>query len=194
MEYREASLSARLLENERLVLYLLSFVVVVLAQTVLYWWGMANLEGEPRSLQESFGVIIQSLTTTGYGQDAPWTTTGMQALMVVAQFTGVAYLFIAVPLFVGPWIKEELQGTHVPEGIEDTDDHVVLCGYSSLCRSLVDDLEARERSYVIVEDDEDETEDLYEENRHVVYGDIGTEETLQNIGIEDATAVVVGVQ
>lgn len=194
MEYREPALLERVLENKRLGLYLLSFVLVVAVQTILYWWGMAILEGEPRSFQESFGVIVQSLTTTGYGQDAPWTSTGMQALIVVAQFTGVAYLFVAFPLFIGPWIRNELAGTRVPDGIAAAEDHVVLAGYSPLCQSLVDDLEARDPTYVIVESDEDDAEALYEDDRHVVYGDISDEETLEKIGLEDATAVVMGAR
>lgn len=69
MKFRKPSLKNTRLDRKRLVLFLLSFSAVVGLQTVLYWWGMRAIENEPRSLLESFGIVIQSLTTTGYGQD-----------------------------------------------------------------------------------------------------------------------------
>lgn len=70
MRLRRTSILGVVKRRKRLVLYLLSFVGIVVLQTVLYSWGMARFEGEPRTLQESFSVVIQSITTTGYGQDA----------------------------------------------------------------------------------------------------------------------------
>lgn len=194
MEYRGTSPGEWLLENRRLVLYLLSFLAVALVETLLYWWGMRTLEGRPRSVTNSVGTVVQSLTTTGYGQDAPWTTPFMQALVIAAQFTGIAYLFFAFPLFVGPWIRAAITDPTVPEAIENVDDHVVICGHSSLCRSLVDDLEAREQPYVIVDSDEDHAETLLENGRTVVHGDLRSDETLRNVNVTDAIAVVIGVR
>lgn len=194
MEYRDTSPLEWVRDNQRVVLYLSSFLAVVFAQTALYWWGMATLEGRPRSIQQSFGVIVQSLTTTGYGQDAPWTTPGMQALMIVAQFTGIAYIFIAVPLFVGPWIRNALTDPTVPEALEDAGDHVVICGYSSLCSSLVEDLEARDCPYVIVERDEEQAQDLFEDGLSVVHGDLADDETLGDVTVTEAKAVVIGTR
>ncbi|WP_394740399.1 potassium channel family protein [Natronococcus roseus] len=194
MEFRKPSPFQWIGRNRRLVTFLLSFVVVVAVQTLLYRWGMAELEGRPRSLQDSLNVIVQSLTSTGYGQDAPWTSIGMQALMVVAQFTGIAYIAVAVPQFVVPWAREELTETRVPDAVESAEDHAVIWGYTSLCESLVDDLEAREEQYVIVEDDEQRAETLFEEERNVVHGTIEDEETLEAVNIENAVAVVVGAK
>ncbi|AGB38566.1 potassium channel family protein [Natronococcus occultus] len=194
MEFRKRSPVQWVVRNRRLVGYLFSFVVVVFVQTMLYWWGMAELEGRPRSLQESLNIIVQSLTSTGYGQDAPWTSTGMQALMIVAQFTGIAFIAVAIPQFVVPWARAELTETRVPDALEDAEDHVVIWGYTSLCANLVDDLEARGEQYVIVEDDEEQAEQLFEEGRNVVHGDINDDETLRNVHVEDALAVVVGTR
>ncbi len=172
MEFRKPSPLQWIDRNRRLVAFLLSFIIVVAVQTLLYWWGMAELESRPRSLQDSLNVIVQSLTSTGYGQDAPWTSTGMQALMIVAQFTGIAFVGVAIPQFIVPWAREELSGTRVPAAVENAEDHAVIWGYTSLCESLVNDLEARKERYVIVED----------------------EETLEDVNIENAVAVVVGAK
>lgn len=194
MEFRQPSPFQWIVRNKRLVTFLFSFLVVVAVQTALYWWGMAELEGRPRSMLDSLNVIVQSLTSTGYGQDAPWTSTEMQALVIVAQFTGIAFVGVAIPQFIVPWAREELSGTRVPDAVENAEDHAIIWGYTSLCESLVDDLEAREEEYVIVEDDEQRAETLFEEGRNVVHGTIEDEETLEDVNIEDAVAVVVGAK
>jgi len=101
MKLRYKSLFNVLVKRKQFVLYLLSFVVITFLRTWLYSWGMTHFEGRPRTLQESFSVV-QSTTTAGYGQDAPWPSTFMTALVIFAQFTGIAYVFIALPLFVVP--------------------------------------------------------------------------------------------
>lgn len=177
--------------RRRLVLYLLSFVAVVCAQTVAYWWGMTTLEGEPRSLLDSLGVVVQSLTTTGYGQDAPWDGTFLQVLVITTQITGIGYIFVAFPLSIVPWLRNAFLEPSVPDAVEGVEGHVVICGYSSLCATLVDDLEARDEPYVIVESDDGRARDLYDSDRVVVSGELTAEGTLHDVNAEDALAIVV---
>lgn len=191
MKYVNPTLLGRLKRRRRLVLYVLSYVVVLGVQSGLYSWGMGALEGEPRTFLESLGVVVQSHTTAGYGQDAPWTSPFLQVLVILMQFTGFAYLFVALPLFVVPWIRSEVVETTVPDAVEDVEDHVVLCGYSRLCTTLVEDLEARDEPYVVVEGDEEHARDIYEEGKTVVHGDPTDEETLDRVHVESARAVVV---
>lgn len=175
----------------RLVVYLLSFVVIVAVQTVLYWWGMAALENDPRTLLESLNVVVQSLTTTGYGQDAPWESTMVSALVIIMQFTGVAYLFIAFPLFVIPWLREAVGKPRAPETIGDLEDHVVFFRDSPLFATVQDELEIHDMAYVILEDDEDLAQDLYNRNVPVVYAEPDDEETLQAVDVRDAKSIVI---
>lgn len=191
MKYDNPSILTWLKRRKRLVLYVGSYLAVVAVQTIVYAGGMAALEGDPRSLVDSLGIVVQSHTTTGYGQDAPWDSGLMTALAIVMQYTGVAYLFVAFPLFVVPWLENVIVEPTVPGTIDDVDDHVVICGYSSLCSTLVDDLEARDQPYVIVEADGERARDLYEADRTVVHGEMTDAETLRDIRLEDARAIVI---
>jgi len=185
------SLGQWLYRRRRLVLYLLSFVLIVAVQTLLYWWGMRTFEGEPRTLLESFNIVIQSLTTTGYGQDAPWNSRIMSLFVVVAQFTGVAYIFIAFPLFIVPWMKDLIVEPSVPETIEEITDHVVLSGYTPLFAALIDDLEMRDQPYVIIEGDRERARSLYEDGHTTIVGDAADAETLRDANVQHAGALVV---
>lgn len=191
MKYDNPSILTWLKRRKRLVTYVASYVVVIGVQTVLYAGGMAAFESEPRSLIDSLGIVVQSHTTAGYGQDAPWDSGIMSLYVIMLQYTGVAYLFVAFPLFVVPWFKSVVLEPTVPDTIDDVDEHVILCGYSSLCSTLVDDLEARNQQYVIVEADGERARELYENDRTVIQGEMTDDETLRDIHLENARAVVV---
>jgi Trk K+ transport system NAD-binding subunit len=191
MNLRHRTLLSVLRRRKRLVLYLLSFVGIVLLQTWLYKWGMARFEGRPRSFLDSFGVIVQSLTTAGYGQDAPWNSVFVSVLIIFAQFTGIAYVFIALPLFVVPYIEDIVFEPRIPDTIEEISDHVIVGGSPQFYSALIEDLQARDRPHLIVENDTDRAEELQAEEESVITGDMTTTDTLENANIDEARAVVV---
>jgi|AntDeeMetagen134_2_1112570.scaffolds.fasta_scaffold13839_2 hypothetical protein len=83
---------------------LTGIVLLVLAFTVLYNVGMATLEGRPQSLLTSFQIVVETMTTSGYGADAPWETAPMNLLVAAMQLSGLGIvvlvvLRITVPLF-----------------------------------------------------------------------------------------------
>ena len=97
-------------QRRRLAWYLLLVAGVVLGYTLLYSWGMATFEGESRGFFQSLWVVVETFTTTGYGEDAGlWSTSVMQAMMVVMQLTGVTVIFLTLPLFVAPWVEQRLE-------------------------------------------------------------------------------------
>lgn len=178
-------------QRKRLVMYLLSFVLVVGIQTLCYWLGMRAFEDEPRSLLESFGVVIQSLTTTGYGQDAPWESLPMSILVVIMQFTGVAYLFIAFPLFLVPWLREAMGEPRAPEAVGSLQAHVIFFNDSPLFSTLHEELTVNDVEYVVLEDDSDRAKQLYEDDAPVVHTDPLDEQALRDVNVTDATCVII---
>ena len=50
-----------------LVKFLVGITSLVLVFTGVYYWGMATLEGRPRSSFQALNTVIETLTTTGFG-------------------------------------------------------------------------------------------------------------------------------
>ncbi|WP_254862201.1 potassium channel family protein [Halovivax gelatinilyticus] len=176
--------------RRRLVVYVTSLLVLIAVYSAAYRWGMAAFEEESRTWFGAMDVVVQSMTTTGYGQDAPWTSVEMTLLMVLIQVTGIAYIFVAFPAFVVPWL-ERLVRPAPPGEIGTVTDHVIVVGYTSLCRTLVDELEATGTGYVIVEPDEERARSLFEADFSVTHGDPSSAGTLADVQLDDARAVVV---
>ncbi|NKE35939.1 potassium transporter TrkA [Natronococcus sp. JC468] len=174
----------------RIAGYFGSLLLLISTYAYLYQWGMAVLEGEPRTWFQALEVVFHSMTTTGYGQDAPWETPEMTLLMMLIQVTGISYIFVAVPLFVIPWLQTILQPTP-PEHVNELENHVIIVGYTDLCETLVGELEASGTPYAILEADEDRARRLHEDGLTVLHGDPATDDALDAAQLEDASAVVV---
>jgi hypothetical protein len=60
--------------NRLIIYYLFGVAAIVLLYTGLYNYGMAVLEGRQQSVFRSLQTVSETMTTTGYGADAPWDT------------------------------------------------------------------------------------------------------------------------
>lgn len=175
-------------QQKRALGYVGAFLGALALYTLAYNWGMAVLEGRDQSLAHSLEIVVQTFTTTGYGEDAPWGTSAMNLLMVAMQFSGVVFLFTTLPLFVVPWMEDRLRPS-VPARF-DGSDHVVVCSYTPRGEALREELESWDRDYVFVEPDREVAGDLHERDVPVVHGDPESPETLANAGVGDADVVV----
>ena len=170
-------------------LYVVVLLSSILTFTVLYSVGMQVFENEPRSLLRSLQVVMQTLTTIGYGGDAPWNTTPMLLLVLSMQAATLLLVFSAFPAVVVPWIEESL-ATAPPSTLEGLSDHVVVCRSTTHTETLIDELIARDVPYVIVEPDRERAATLFQRDRDVVHGDPTSMETLKGVCVGEARALI----
>ena len=128
------------------LVFIIGFVVVTAA---VYDFGMHNLEPGPYpppgteiSLVHSMQVVVETITATGYGSDAPWKSTPMNLLVILLDLTGVGLFFLASPAILLPWFREQFS-VSVPTAVDDDhSDHVVICTYTPRARELIDELDS----------------------------------------------------
>jgi len=171
-------------------MYLVGLVGIILGYTLAYDYGMTAFENDPREFLHSLQIVVETFTTTGFGSDAPWESTGMRLLVIVMDVTGVALIFLALPVLLFP-LFEEAMATTTPTTLEDeVDDHVVICQFTPRGETLVTELESWDVDYVIVEPDSDRANDLYEEGYHVIHADPQSVEGLEGARLTSARALV----
>jgi Trk K+ transport system NAD-binding subunit len=168
--------------------YLLVVVGSLIVFTLTYDVGMSVIEGRPRTLLKSFEIVVQTFTTTGYGQDAPWESPIMTVLVVGMQVASFLLLFAAFPIIIVPLFEEALS-TSPPTEL-DREDHVLICGSSPRTRTLLSDLAADGVDGVIVDADEEHATELHEAGYDVVHGNPEQRYALHRASIDRAMAVV----
>ncbi|MFB6122908.1 MAG: TrkA family potassium uptake protein [Haloferacaceae archaeon] len=176
--------------RRRSLQYLLLLTGTTLGFTLLYNHGMAAWEDEPQTLLHSLEVVVQTFTTTGYGEDAPWTTPGMHLTVVAMQLAGVGLILTAADVFVVPFLRRTLSSSP-PSAAPDAADHVVVCRHTPRTDALAAELDARDVPYVVVDSDREPATELHEAGVDVVEGDPKSAATLRAASVEAARAVVV---
>ncbi|WP_380678462.1 potassium channel family protein [Salinigranum sp. GCM10025319] len=186
----QAAADGVLTEARRRVLIYLGFAaVVMIAYGFVYQWSMATFEGTQVGYIESLHVVVETFTTTGYGEDANrWSTNGMWLLMIVMQFTGLTLFFLTLPLFLVPLVEESLR-TAPPTSTSLTD-HVVICEFTPRGDTLVGELESMDTDYVVVESDREHARELDADGYSVVHGDPESVADLRDANVEEAVALV----
>ena len=175
--------------KRRTVYYLALVAAATVLLTLAYSAGMAVWEGEPQPLYRSLEVVVQSFTTTGYGEDAPWQTPQMNLLVILMQVTGIGLILTAVDVFAVPWLRETLSPA-APATLPDREGHVVVCAHTPRTDAFIAELAARDHPYVLVEPDEARATRLHEDDYDVIHGDPESTDALERAGVGAARAVV----
>ena len=180
--------------QRRTAYYTVGLFGVVVAYAVAYRYGMRAFEGESITLLESLQVVVEAVTTTGFGSDAPWQSPVMNVLVVGMNVTGVVAIFLALPVLVFPALETALSTT-VPTAIdEDRSEHVVVCSsYSPRVAALVSELRDRGIDAVVVEPDRATARELYEAGHDVIHAEPDSFDGLEGAGLPRARAVVSDV-
>ena len=177
----------------RLIVYYLLVVVGVLSGfVVLYNYGMATWEGRPQPLYRSIEVVVQTVTTVGYGGDAPWSSPQMNYLVSFMALSGLVLIFAALPVLVVPLFEDAFRSS-APSSVRKVDDHVVLCNYGPREEVLIDELTERGVEYVIVEDDREAANELHTSGYTVMFGSPESDAALHRARLEHAVALIANV-
>lgn len=178
--------------RRRIGLAILALVTVVVGYTMIYQWAMATYEGVELSFSHSMRVVIESLTTAGFGGDTDyWTTVQSDLLVLTMNLSGVLLVFLAIPLFAVPMFREAFY-TRPPES-SDLTDHVIICGYSHRDEILCAELETAGIPYLYIDSDPEVVRSLNDREVAAIVGDSERVETLKAANIEAARAVVADV-
>jgi Trk K+ transport system NAD-binding subunit len=176
-------------DRQRTVIkFTLALTGVILLYTVIYHIGMVRLEEESQSFAQSLQVVINTLTTTGYGEDAPWRSELMNLLVMVYQISGVIIGFITLRILVIPLF--ERAPVVLDSRLTAKDDHAVVCEYERGEEVLLDELEQSDYGYVLVESDKDRAVSLSNRDYQVIDGDPSETETLERASTGGASLVV----
>lgn len=175
----------------RIALSVVAVLSIVFVYTFIYQWGMLLFEGEQQSFAHALQVVIESLTTAGFGGDAPWESTAMNLIIIAINLSGVLLVFLALPMIVVPLFQQALGDR--PSETTDLSDHVIICSYSQRAEVLREELEAADVPYVFVVNDPDTVIDLTRNGVEAIFGDPEQEETLRAANIESAQTLVADI-
>jgi voltage-gated potassium channel len=179
----------RFTRRQRLLLvYVVALATIILTYTVVYNLGMRYFEDDPRSLFHSAQIVVETMTTTGYGADSPWSTPVMNTLIITMQVTGVVIGFVTLRILVIPLF--ERTPLNLDDRLSAKNDHVVLAEYQRDTEVVLDELEQLGVQYVLIESEEDEAKELSDDGYQAIHGDPEDRADLDRASIDRAKVLI----
>jgi Trk K+ transport system NAD-binding subunit len=183
---REFELSRR----DRLIVYYLGgLVVLVLLYTAVYNLALARLEGVDQSVFASFEFVVQTMTTTGYGQDSGfWSHPLMYLLVAGVQISGIGIGFFTLRLIIIPLFTDA--EVNLDDRLTPKEDHVIVCEYRRDSAVLLDELDELDIEYVLISSSEENAKRLSDEGYSAIHGSPQDTGAFERASIDTARAVI----
>jgi len=179
-----------------ILLYLTVIITIVSIYSIVFLFLMFKEGQHIPSQMENVSLItaiywvIATMTTVGYG-DVYFIGDAGRVFSSIVAISGVIFLFGALfPLVLTPWLDARVKSmlpTRVPSKLSD---HLIICGYSPMVESLIEELRHHKVPFVVVESDETIVKDLFEKGILCIHGDPSDKDTLDGANIQTANCLI----
>ncbi|MDX1747925.1 MAG: NAD-binding protein, partial [Halobacteriales archaeon] len=174
--------------NRLIIYYLLGIATVILLYTVLYNYGMRVFEGRNYSIFRSFQTVVETMTTTGYGADSPWTTPVMNAFMVFMQLSGIGIGFFTLRIVIIPLFTDA--EVNLDDRLTPKSDHVIICEYRRDSAVLLNELQRLDIEYVLISSSREDAKALSDDGYSAIHGSPQDAEAFERASIASARTVI----
>jgi voltage-gated potassium channel len=162
--------------------------LIALALAILFGTiGFTLIEGWP--LADSLYVTVQTLTTVGYGDIPPHSSAG-RAFAVVVMLMGVGGVALAASTIVQSVVQSEMVSAfgqrRQSKKMSKLHDHYIICGSGRVGSHLIRDLQATDKSFVVIESDPQRAAEFAQREITVLVADATLEESLREVGVDRA--------
>jgi Trk K+ transport system NAD-binding subunit len=182
----EIDLSRR---DRLIVYYLFGLGTLVVVYAGVYNTLMAGLEGVEQSFFASLEFVIQTMTTTGYGQDAGlWSHPLTYLFVSLTQISGIGIGFFTLRLIIIPLFTSA--EVNLDDRLTPKQDHVVICEYRRDSAVLLDELRELDIEYVLISSSEENARELSDAGYSVIHGSPQDREAFERASIDTARAVI----
>src|SRR5690606_34643146 len=173
--------------------YLLFIAATVVVYAAAFRAIMLHHEGQEHSWVTSVYWTLTVMSTLGFGDITFHTDLG-RLFSIVVLLSGIVLLLIVLPFafiryFYAPWLETALYHKAPRDVPEETEGHVLICGYESIAAALVARLQAHKIPYFVLQPDVSSAAELIGEDISAVAGDLDSADTYRALRAQHARLV-----
>jgi voltage-gated potassium channel len=183
--------------TKRLPHPLLRFRLPAVLLGVVIVYGIAGYSAiEGWNLLDSFYMTIITISTVGYSELHPLSTTGRlftSTLIVVGVGTMLYGFGVFAETLTDNTFVNYRRERQLERALNRLRDHFIICGYGRIGTQIVAEFEEHKIPYAVIDQTEEALVRLRNEDRLHVEGDASSEEILKLAGIERARGLISAV-
>jgi voltage-gated potassium channel len=175
----------------RRLLWGVSALVIIIAAGAI---GYVIIEGW--SFIDALYMTIITITTVGYAEVHPLTTTGriFSIFLIVGGVSGALYtLSVIAGYIIEGHLGTTLGRRRMERSIAKLKEHFILCGYGRVGQEIARIFTEEGVPFVVIDKDRDSIATAEKDGRLYVLGDATSDEVLKEAGIEQARGLVVAL-
>src|SRR3989338_6808656 len=142
------------------------------------------------SLQEGFIITLETISFTYEGE----TDGGAKTVKMFLSLFGVVFFWVALwesfDIIVESKFINNFQEVRIMNQIKKLKNHYIICGGGRVGQHVAELMKKQKKSYVVIEKNEFNINQLRKKGHLVYEGDSLEEETLENVGIKKASALM----
>jgi len=151
---------------------------------------------EKLGILDALYLTVMTITTVGYGDIVPVSTTGrFFALFLV--LSGLGFLLYVLGKITEIMVEGSLRTTFERRSMEKQiarlKDHYIVCGHGRIGKVICQLLHENRRPFVVIENNPDEVTNLTAEGFYVVAGNASDEEILRKASVDKAKGLIAVV-
>lgn len=175
-------------------LFFILFFLQIVAYTFLFHYLYPILEKKSISWPQSLLFVVETITTTGYGELLPFQNQYTVLLAIIMMITGITLIFMIVPLLIAPYLTSLLRSTPPQRTPHELKDHIIIVGHGELTEALVESLMIADRDIVLLDRDEKvamEAARRYRKSVYTVWGDYNNPSTWSDIWVKNSATIII---
>lgn len=165
----------------------------ILALIIFVGTAGFKLIEEEYSLLDSFWMTIITVSTVGFNEVGELSDLGrlFAAFLIITSFGTFAYALTSISSYlVGGEYRKYFKDYRMLKDLEQLNNHVIVCGYGRVGTQAASQLQAYNRSFVVIEQDDKTIEKLTASGITHLKGNATIDEDLIKAGIHRATAII----
>ncbi len=171
----------------RLLLSALAFMTLIYSGA--FYVLMRVYEDRQVSFWDSLYWTVNRLTTTGeFPLNLDYSAPALETLSMIVQISGISFAFSAFPLVILPALERRIRGA--PLQTHSFRNHIVILGYSPIVESLIGELAAGSRKFLVVDNDLELMRRLQAKRVPAIFADPTDEEALVLADADKASYII----
>jgi len=183
--------------NFRALSKYLAFLTATVVTYSLIFHALMLYEGQQHSWLTGLYWTLTVMSTLGFGDITFHSDLG-RLFSITVLLSGIVLLLIVLPFvfirfFYAPWLEAQLHLRAPREASNDARDHVIVCGYDEIARSLIGRLDDLGIPYYVIEPDPARASALHADGVRVVMGEVDARATYESLRAPQAKLIVANL-